>query len=132
MSSNNTSTASFKPFFIKLSLFSVISFTVVCLWEHYTKLRFYTNLGWFIVLFFMLVSAFTHVVLTKAAKDAPQKFITYFMTITGIRLFGYLSIILVYAVIKREAALGFTLLFLLMYFLYSAFEVATLLHRFKK
>lgn len=55
-----------------------------------------------------------------------------FMTITGLRLFGYLIIILIYAVLKREAALGFTLLFLLMYFLFSAFEVMTLLRLFKK
>lgn len=55
-----------------------------------------------------------------------------YMAVSGLRLFGYLIIILIYAVLKREAALGFTLLFLLMYFLFSAFEVMTLLRLFKK
>ncbi len=55
-----------------------------------------------------------------------------YMTLAGLRLFGYLIIILIYAVLKREAALGFTLLFLLMYFLFSAFEVISLLKLFKK
>lgn len=55
-----------------------------------------------------------------------------FMAVTGLRLLGYLLIILIYAVLKREAALGFTLLFLLMYFLFSAFEVMTLLRLFRK
>ena len=129
LKNNNTS---FTPFFFKLAVFSAFAFGVWYTWQQYTTLRYQTNIGWLIVLFFMVACTFTHILLTKAAEESPKKFIMYFMTITGVRLFGYLIIILIYAVLKREAALGFTLLFLLMYFLFSAFEVATLLKLFKK
>ena len=132
MSSNKELSTSFKPFFIKLGVFSVFALGIVYVWQQYTTDRYHTDLGWIIVLFFISAAIFTHVTLAKAAISAPQKFIMYFMTITGVRLFGYLTIILIYAVIKREAALGFTLLFLLQYFIFSAFEAITLLKLFKK
>ena len=132
MSLKNSSVLSLKTFFIQLSLVSALAFGTLYLWQQYTSLRFQANLGFFIVLFFILMSAFIHIVLVRAAEQSPKKFIMYFMTITGLRLFGYLIIIMIYAVLKREAALGFTLLFLLMYFLFSAFEVIALLKLFKK
>jgi hypothetical protein len=70
--------------------------------------------------------------LLKAASESPKKFIMSFMTLSGVRLFGYLIVILIYALLKREAALGFTLLFLVMYFLFTAFEVIALLKFLKK
>lgn len=132
MSLNNDSPLSFKPFFIKLSVFSVVVATVVYLWQQYASIRFQTNLGWALLLFFIFVSALTHIILVKVSQKKPQQFVMYFMTVTGVRLFGYLAIIMVYAVIMREAALGFTLLFLLLYFLFSAFEIATLVKQFSK
>jgi hypothetical protein len=54
------------------------------------------------------------------------------MGITAIKLFGYLIIITVYALLKKEAALGFTLWFLSLYLLYSGFEVVMLLKYLKK
>ena len=132
MSSKNSTPLSLKSFYIQLALFSAAAFGILYLWQQYTSLRFQTNIGWLIVLFFIVATAFIHIMLTKASEESPKKFIMYFMTLTGVRLFGYLIIIMIYAVLKREAALGFTLLFLLMYFLFSAFEVATLLKLFKK
>lgn len=132
MSSKNNTTPSTKAFYIQLSFFSVFAIAVLCAWQQYTSLRFQTNLGWAIAFFFIIMSALIHSLLVKAAADSPKKFITSFMAITGLRLFGYLIIILIYAVLKREAALGFTLLFLLMYFLFSVFEVLTLLKFLKK
>lgn len=132
MSSKNSSASPLRSFYIRLSLFSVFAFAVLQAWQQYTSLRFQTNLGWAIVLFFIVASAAIHILLVRSAEKSPQKFVMNYMAVSGLRLFGYLIIILIYAVIKREAALGFTLLFLLMYFLFSAFEVATFLKYFKK
>ena len=132
MSLKNNSEPPLKSFYLQLFLFSLFAFGIVRLWQQYTSLRFQTNLGWAIVLFFIIASACIHIVLVKSAEQSPKKFIMNFMAITGLRLFGYLVIILIYAVLKREAALGFTMLFLLMYFLFSAFEVLTLIKLFKK
>ena len=71
-------------------------------------------------------------VLIKGAKQDPKKFINLFMGITAIKLFGYLVIILTYGLLNRDGAQGFIVCFLLNYFLYSGFEVVTLIKHLKK
>jgi hypothetical protein len=121
---------SLKPFFIQLAIFSVFSIAILLLWQQYASSRFQTNLAWPIWGFFLLSTTLIHVKLVRIAD--PKKFVYSFMGITGIKLFGYLMIILVYALLKRENALGFTLFFLVMYFLHTGLEVFTLLKHFKK
>jgi hypothetical protein len=105
---------------------------VLLLWQQYASARFQTNLGWVLWLFFIGITALIHIILMKASDNSPKSLITWFMAITGIKLFTYLTIILIYGVLKGEKALGFVMLFLVFYFLYSAFEVVTLLRSFKK
>jgi uncharacterized membrane protein len=83
-------------------------------------------------LFFVTTTFLIHAVLVKVAEKDPRRFVGYFMGITAIKLFGYLIIITIYALIEREAALGFTLWFLVLYLLYSGFEVVMLMKHFKK
>ncbi len=124
--------AAFNSFFVKLFLFSIGTAGLLLLWQQYASPRFQTDIGWIVWLFFIFVTSLIHIILVKAAESSPRKFLTYFMALTGVKLFGYLIIILIYALLKREAALGFVMLFLVLYFLYSAFEVITLLKHFKK
>lgn len=124
--------ASLRFFSIKLVLFSLITMGIVLLWQNYAPERFQTNLGWFIWGFFMVATALIHFLLIKASEKSPKKFITHFMAITGIKLFLYLIIVLIYVLLKGKAALGFIVLFLVFYLLYSVFEIVTLLRHFKK
>lgn len=123
---------SLKPFFIQLVVFSIFTGLLVFVWNNFFSIRFQTNLSWAIWLFFIAATTLIHYILTKAATKNPKRFIFAFMLTTAVKLFGFLTLILIYAVIKRDAALGFTLLFLTMYLLYSAFEVITLMKFFKK
>lgn len=123
--------ASLKSFFIQLSVFSVFTIGVLLAWQRFASPRFQTEHAWFIWGFFVLTTSFIHMVLMRV-METPKKFIYYFMGITGIKLFAYLTIILIYALLRREAALGFTIFFLVMYFLYTALEVVALLKHFKK
>jgi uncharacterized membrane protein len=68
----------------------------------------------------------------KADQKKPKTFVGYFMAITGIKLFAYLIIITVYALVVGKAALGFVLWFLVLYLLYSGFEVVMLMKHLKK
>jgi hypothetical protein len=121
---------SLKPFFIQLAIFSVFSIAILLLWQQYASSRFQTDLAWPIWGFFLLSTTFIHLKLVRIAD--PKKFIYSFMALTGIKLFGYLTVILIYALLKRESALGFTIFFLVMYFLHTGLEVFTLLKHFKK
>jgi hypothetical protein len=124
--------SSFKSFFIKLSLFSIFSLSILLLWQQFASPRFQTNLNWLIWIFFITTTALIHIVLVKASEESPKKFVTSFLALTGLKLFTYLIIILIYALFKRQAALGFVVFFLAMYLLYSMFEIITLLRHFKK
>ncbi len=124
--------ASFKTFFIQLFIFSLLSFTILFVYNYFAPQRFQTNLGWGIGLFFVVSTALIHYILIKVSEQNPKNFVTYFMAITGIKLFVYLIIIIAFALLMREQALGFSICFLLMYFLYTSFEVFVLLKHFKK
>lgn len=124
--------APFKSFFIQLVLFSIFTMGILLFWQQYASPRFQTDLGWLLWGFFIVVTALIHIILVKSSEQSPRNFITYFMAITGMKLLGYLMIILIYALFKGKEALGFVIMFLVMYFLYSIFEVVTLLKHFKK
>jgi hypothetical protein len=121
-----------KSFFTQLVIFSLITLGIVFLWNQYASARFQTPLTWFIWTFFIVTTTLIHLFLVKSTEKEPKKFVVNFMLVTAIKLFGYLILILAYALIKREAALGFTVFFLAMYLLYSGFEVFTLLRHFRK
>ncbi|MBL7883752.1 MAG: hypothetical protein JNL69_06760 [Bacteroidia bacterium] len=121
-----------KPFFKQLSIFSIFTLGILLLWNQFASERFQSNLTWLIWLFFIATTTLIHLFLVKSTEKDPKKFVVNFMLVTAIKLFGYLILILIYALIKREAALGFTVFFLAMYLLYSGFEVFTLLRHFRK
>jgi hypothetical protein len=123
---------SFKSFYIKLAIFSFFTFLILLLWRNYAADRFQSDFMYALWIFFVLITMIIHVFLVKVAEKDPKRFVGYYMGITAIKLFGYLTIITLYALLKREAALGFTLWFLVLYLLYSGFEVVMLLKHFKK
>ncbi|MEO6904619.1 MAG: hypothetical protein ABI315_15920 [Bacteroidia bacterium] len=122
--------ASTLRYFLYLGLFSIFTLAVLLLWKAYASPRFQTHLIWVIWLFFILTTTALHLFLTRITD--PKKFIMYFMALSGLKMFFYLIIIFAYALLKKEAALGFTLFFLSMYFFYSGFEVVLLLKEQKK
>jgi hypothetical protein len=122
----------FKPFFLKLSIFSLVTLGILFIWEKFAADRFQSDFMWALWFFFFVSTAFIHYILISVSEKDPKRFIGFYLGITGIKLFGYLSIITAYALIKKEAALGFTLWFLVLYLLYSGFEVVMLLKQFKK
>lgn len=121
-----------RSFFLQLGIFSLFTLAVLLLWNQYASLRFQSNLTWGIWGFFILTTALIHLFLVSTSEKEPKKFVVNFMLVTAVKLFGYLIIILVYALLKREAAMGFTIFFLTMYLLYSGFEVFALLKHFRK
>jgi len=120
-----------RSFFIKLSLFSIFTLGILIAWQRFAPHRFQTAVDWYIWIFFILSTFIIHMLLMNVVSDA-KKFTRYFMGITGIKLLTYLLIILIYSVLNRETALGFSLFFLAMYVLYSGLEVFTLMRYFKK
>jgi hypothetical protein len=122
----------FGPFFLKLAVFSAFTLGILLLWQHFASPHFQTSVWWAIWAFFIITSAVIHVVLVRASAKDPRKFVTNFMGMTAMKLFGYLIIIIAYGLACRDTAQGFIICFLITYFLYSGFEVVTLMRHFRK
>jgi hypothetical protein len=123
---------SLRSFTFKLFIFSLFTLAVLFVWKQYADTRFQSDLMIHLWLFFILTTALIHYVLVKVDAKDPKRFVGAFMGITAIKLFGYLIIITVYGLLKKEAALGFTLWFLVLYLLYSGFEVVMLMKHLRK
>lgn len=121
-----------KSFYSKLAIFSLFTLALLFVWKGYASARFQSDLLLTLWVFFVLTTGFIHYLLTTVSAKDPKRFVGYFMGITAIKLFGYLIIIVIYALLMKEEALGFTLWFLTLYLLYSGFEVVMLMKHFKK
>lgn len=81
----------------------------------------------FIILFFLILSnALFHLQL-KVVNERIMRFVNRFMIITGFKLISFLLIILAYGFFDREGLIGFALVFLVVYFTFSIFEVTHIL-----
>ncbi|MDF2437745.1 MAG: hypothetical protein K0Q95_2121 [Bacteroidota bacterium] len=123
--------AHLKSFSIKLLFFSLFTLAMLCFWRQFASDRFQSDLMFPLLVFFIVSTFLIHFILVRVADKDPKRFVGYYMGITAMKLFGYLIIITLYALLNRQAALGFTLIFMLLYLLYSGFEVVMLLKHFK-
>lgn len=79
-----------------------------------------------IILSFSVTLLFHYVVL-KASEKKFNRFISYFMMATVAKLLLYIVIIFLYVYLNRSDTLPFVITFLLLYFIYSIFEIINLL-----
>jgi hypothetical protein len=77
--------------------------------------------------FFILITGLLHYFFIKNLEKKPQQFITTFLGLTGLKLFLYLMIIVVYFLTNKKDAVSFILSFLFFYLVFTAFEVYSLL-----
>jgi hypothetical protein len=84
---------------------------------------YFQPLFWSVLIFFIITTFAFHYGLVKSCKGDPKLFFRYYMAATGIKLFGYMIIIIGYALINRNQAAPFIITFLILYFFYMTFEV---------
>ncbi|MFI5164248.1 MAG: hypothetical protein ACHQHP_03260 [Bacteroidia bacterium] len=87
---------------------------------------------WVAFVFFITATFLVHIRMIEAGKKRPGVLVRNFMVVTVIKFFVYLLILVAYCLLHPENAVRFTSAFLLLYFLFSAFEVAALLKHFKE
>jgi len=78
----------------------------------------------FIVLFFFIITLLTMFIVLRDDKGKEEKkFVSSYMLSRVIKLLSCLVFLLVYVLVNKEDAIRFAISFLLVYFLYSIFEV---------
>lgn len=116
-------------FSVRLLLYSAAVFVLFYLAEGHLPQRFAFDGFWQIQIFMIAVALVSHAGLEKAGMKSNQHFIRQFMATTGLKLFLYMIVMVGYAVLNRETAVGFIVHFFLMYVLYTVFEIAFIYKR---
>lgn len=81
----------------------------------------------FIVLFFCIITLFTiYIVLRDEKGKAQNRFISNYYLSRIIKIFSCLIFLIAYMLLNKPDALRFAIAFLVVYFMYSIFEVVVL------
>ena len=117
-------------FFFALSGLTIILFAILLIVNHFQPSLIYSYTFYFLIYFFFL-SLISHQFINFALKNKEGDFTSFYYLSMLIRFF--LSIIIIFIVIylDREHAVVASLNFLVIYFIYLAFEVVALIKSLK-
>ena len=112
-----------KKFAIQSSVLT-ISILALGMLLYSTILRpYYQPVLLFAVMFFFLGTNLIHGFLLKIAVKSGSRFTSKYMAISFLKMFFYLAVAVVYSLLNREYAKIFLSNFLLLYAIYTTFEV---------
>jgi hypothetical protein len=77
----------------------------------------------FLLVFYAAVTLIVHKLILKALGKRPAKFVNYFMLTTFIKLFFFLAVMVIYALLNREDAIRFIVIYFILYLFYTVFDV---------
>ncbi|HAH22345.1 MAG TPA: hypothetical protein DCL77_01000 [Prolixibacteraceae bacterium] len=112
-----------KSFIIKSSVLTIIVLIIGALFYSTLLRPFYLDiLPWAVVLFF-LGTNLVHAYLLKISVGSGSRFTSHYMAASFSKMFFYLAVGIVYAMIYQAEAKIFLINFLLLYAVYTTFEV---------
>jgi hypothetical protein len=94
--------------------------------------NYYLPAFWAMLFGMAVFTAILHITLIKLTSYNISKFSTRFILITGIKMILFLTVIVTYSFLNPEHAVPFLIIFLILYILFSVFEVVVILPFFKK
>ncbi len=121
-----------KQFIIKLALFSILIFIADYSWNAFMPEGYFIPKIWFIFGFFVCIIMVFHFFMVRAATGEPQKFIRFYMGSTALRMALCIIVIIVYRFIDKPTVIPFSLAFIVHYFLFTIFEVTSVLRHLRK
>lgn len=110
----------------RLLVFSILVTSLYAIGARFAPGAYVTMSYPFLGVFFFIVTFLVHYLLTSKGLS-PNRFINTYMLTTVARLLLFLSVLLVYALLRKEDALAFTLAFLFFYVFFTVFEIIFLL-----
>lgn len=112
-----------KQFLIKSTILTVIVLLIGAGFYFTVLKSFYLPVLPFAVLFFYLATNLVHAYLLGVADKSGSKFTSKYMAVSFIKMFVYLAMAIVYVAMYRENAKSFVAAFLILYIIYTSFEV---------
>lgn len=121
-----------KAFLLKNILFTLGLSLFILVWNNLLAPNFKSPEVWFILLFFFGSISLVHYLLLRSEGKRPTFYVQFFMGATVFRTFIYIGIIALYAMNYKASAKIFIINFLLLYFLFTVFEIITVRRFFRR
>lgn len=121
-----------KQFLIKSSILTIIVIILgAILYCTLLKSYYLSVLPW-AVLFFYLGTNLVHQYLLKIASKSGSRFTSQYMAVSFLKMFFYLAVAIVFVIFNRESVKLFFANFLILYIIYTVFEVSEFLKVVKR
>lgn len=117
-------------FFRNLLIFTGIVAVAIGLLAHYTGAALVHPLIWYILLFFVVVTALAYYVTRLGVSYDPDNFQLYYFGSMGFRMILCIAVIFIYVFLYSENELQFVFNFFVLYFLFTGFEIYSILANF--
>ncbi len=117
--------------FLLYSIFLALIAGALFYWNYSQPIENVLSASWGVFAFFAVSFLLNHLSLLNAENKKPGVFIRRFMGTSTLRLFVFVIIIVLYAMTHKTQAHLFILHFLIFYFLFATFEIATLYNHFR-
>ncbi|MCQ2286366.1 MAG: hypothetical protein MJZ76_05785 [Bacteroidales bacterium] len=115
----------FKKYLFRLLVFSIVLTSgTFCL--QFIAPQYVSPALPYIVLFFFVVMMVSHYIILRGLYLENKKFEANYMLATGLKFISYLLFLLIYILLNRSDAVLFGISFIILYFLYSIFEIITI------
>ena len=112
-----------KQFLLKSTVLTIIVFILGAILYSTIFKPYFISVLPFTVLFFYLVTNLVHAFLIRIAGNSNSKFSSKYMAASFLKMFFYLAVAIVYVIFNKENAKPFFLNFLILYIVYTSFEV---------
>ena len=119
-----------RKFLLQLIALAVSAAIVYYLLGYAMPVKYFFESYIWIDLLFVFVTFSFHRGLMKSHTKGGKHFIRYYIGATGIKLFFFLLLIIVYAMLNKEEAVSYTLAFFYFYFVFTVFEVRSAFRNF--
>jgi len=121
-----------KQFILKSTVLTITVFIIGAIAYSTVLKQFYLSILPFTVLFFFIVTNLVHAFLLKLAGKSSSKFSSRYMATSFLKMFFFLAIAIVYLIFNKESGKMFIANFLLLYLVYTGFEVLEFLKVVRK
>ena len=110
-------------FSIKLVSLTLIMYLFFYLFKEKIPARYFYQPYIGLLFFFFAVTFLLHTGYESTFSKGGKYFVRFYMLTSGLKLFAFLTIIIVYSFVDKAHIVAFAINFLLLYFVYTAFEL---------
>lgn len=119
-------------FFRNLVLLSILVAAVLAVLIYFTRYELVHPLAYLILLFFALITLGAFYAIDRGSKADPGSFQMYFMGSSVLRVLLCMTVVFIYVFLARERELQFALNFFALYFVFTGFEIYSILSNLRR